>query len=40
MDKFNYFRVMISIDGGMGEEVAHRLLEGRKVWGMIIKLWK
>ena len=31
VDKFNYLRVMISTDGGMGEEVAHRVLEGRKV---------
>ena len=33
VDKFKYLRVMISTDGGMGEEVAHRVLEGRKVWG-------
>ena len=31
VDKFDYLRVMISTDGGMGEEVAHRVLEGRKV---------
>ena len=29
VDKFNYLGVMISTDGGMGEEVAHRVLEGR-----------
>ena len=40
MDKFNYLGVMITIDGGMGEEVAHRVLEGRKVGGTIAKLWK
>ena len=31
---------MISADGGMGEEVAHRVFEGRKVWRKIAKLWK
>ena len=31
MDKFHYLGVMISTDGGMGEEVALRVLEGRKV---------
>ena len=33
VDKFNYLGVMISTDGGMGEEAAQRVLEGRKVWG-------
>ena len=40
VDKFNYLGVMISEDGGMGEEVAHRVLEGRKFWGTMSKLWK
>ena len=40
MDKFNYLGVMISTDGGVGEEVAHRVFEGRKVWGTKAKLWK
>ena len=40
VDKFKYLGVMISTDGGMGEEVAHRVLEGRKVWGMMAKLRK
>ena len=40
LDNFNYLEVMISTDGGMGEEVAHRVLEGRKVWGTMAKLWK
>ena len=31
---------MISTDGGMREEVAHRVLEGRKVWGMMTRLRK
>ena len=40
VDNFNYLRVMISTDGGLGEKVSHRLLEGRKVWGKVAKLWK
>ena len=33
--KFKYLGVMISTDGDMGEEVAHRVLEGRKIcWTM------
>ena len=28
------------MDGGMGEKVVHRVPEGRKVWGKIVKLWK
>ena len=40
MDKFEYLGVMISTDGGMGEEVAHMVLVGRKVWGTMAKLWK
>ena len=31
---------MISANGGIGEQVAHRVLEGRKVLGTIAKLWK
>ena len=31
VDKFNYLGVMISTNDGMGEEVAHRVLEERKV---------
>ena len=31
VEKFNYLGVMISTDAGMGEEVAHMVLEGRKV---------
>ena len=40
VDKFNYLGVMISTNSGIGEEVAHRVLEGRKVWGTMAKLWK
>ena len=39
-DKFNYLGVIISTDGGMEEEVAHRVLEGRKVWRTMAKLFK
>ena len=28
------------MDGGMGEEVAHRVFEGRKKLGTMAKLWK
>ena len=31
-DKFNYMEVMINTSGGMGEEIAHSGLEGRKAW--------
>ena len=32
VDKFKYLGVMISMDGGMGDKVAYRVLEGRKLW--------
>ena len=31
VNKFKYVGVVISVDGGTREEVAHRSLEGRKV---------
>ena len=37
VDKFNYLGVMISTYSVMGEEVAHRVLYGRKVWGTMAK---
>ena len=40
VDKFNYLEVMISKGVGMREEVSHRVLEGRKVWGTMAKLWQ
>ena len=40
VDNFNYLSVIKSTDGGMGEEVAHSVLEGRKVWGKMEKLWR
>ena len=38
--KFKYLGVMVSTDGDMWKEAAHRVLEGRKVWGTMAKLWK
>ena len=40
VDKFNYLELMIRTDGDMEEEVAHRVLEGRKVWETMAKLWR
>ena len=40
VDKFSYLGVMIITDGGMREGVTHRVLEGRKVWRTMAKLWK
>ena len=40
LEKFKFVGVMIIADRDMGEEEAHRLLEGRKVWGKMVKLWK
>ena len=40
VEKFNYLGVMISTNDGMGEEVAHRILEEIKVLGMMAKFWK
>ena len=31
VNKFNYLGVMISTDGGMGKEVAHRMLQ-KHMW--------
>ena len=40
VDKFNYLGAMISTDGGMGEEVSHKVIERRKVVGTMAKLRK
>ena len=32
--------VKINMDGGIGEEAARKVLEGRKVRGTMAKLWK
>ena len=39
VNKVNYLGVMIITDCGMAEGVAHRVLEGRKVWGTMAKFW-
>ena len=38
VDMSNYLRVLIGTDGGMEEEVGHRILEGRKVWWTMVTL--
>ena len=35
VDKLKYESVMMSASGRMGEEINHRLLEGRKVFGSL-----
>ena len=40
VDKLNSLGLMIGTDGGMGQEVVHRVLEGKKVWETMAKLWK
>ena len=37
VDKFNYMRAMVITDSGMCKEVAHWILEGRKMWGTTAK---
>ena len=37
-NNFNYLGVTISTDGGMGEEVVHRVPGGRKEWGTKAKM--
>ena len=32
--------VNISSDGGMGDEVNHRITEAKKAWGALKDLWK
>ena len=40
VDKFKYLVMIITVGGEIGEEVAHRVLEGRMVWGTKAKFWK
>ena len=40
VDQFNNLGGMISTDGGMGKKVTHRVLEGRKFWETVPKMWK
>ena len=35
VETYRYLRVDISSDGGMGEEVNHRITEAKKVWGAL-----
>ena len=39
MDKFKYLGVGASENGGMGEKINHRLLERKKLWGSLGRLW-
>ena len=38
VDKLNYLGLMISTDDAMEEEMAHWVLERRKVWGTLAEL--
>ena len=37
---YRYLGVDISNDGGMGEEVNHRIGEARRAWGALKNVWK
>ena len=37
---YRYLGVDMSSDGGMGEEVNHRIIEAKKVWGELKDVWK
>ena len=39
-EKFKYLRVMINVDGGMGEEVIQWVQKRRKIWRRQGKIWK
>ena len=36
--RFKHLGVMISADDNMEEEIAHRVMEGRNVWGIMANL--
>ena len=40
VDRFNYQGVTISMNSGVGEELVNGVLEERKVWGTMARLWK
>ena len=40
VETYRYLRVDISSDGGMGEEVNHRITEAKKAWGALKDVWK
>ena len=37
---YRYLRVDMLSDGGMGEEVNHRITEVKKTWGALKDIWK
>ena len=40
VETYRYLRVNMSSDGGMGEEVNHRITEAKKAWGALNDVWK
>ena len=40
VETYRYHGVDMLIDGGMGEEVNHRMTEAKKAWGALKDLWK
>ena len=40
VETHRYLRVDISSDGGMGEEMNHRISEATKVWGVLKDVWE
>ena len=40
VETYRYHGVDISSDGGMGEEVNHRITEAKKAWGALKDTWK
>ena len=40
VETYRYLGVDISSDGGMGEEVNHRITEAKIAWGALKGLWK
>ena len=40
VETYKYLGVDISSNGGMGEEVNHRITEAKKAWGALKDVWK
>ena len=40
VETYRYLGVDISSDGGMGEELNHRITEAKKAWGALKDVWK
>ena len=40
VETYRYLGVDMSSDGGMGEEVNHRITEAKKAWGALKDVWK